>query len=418
MKAAVVGGGVIGVTTAYYLARAGLEVVLVEKGTDVAPGTSRTNAGLIAPGHSFAWASPAAPRLMVRSLLGKESAIGLKFPPDLRLVGWGLRFLRQCTASNARRNSLIKLRLARYSQLALESLIDAEGIDCAYRKCGVLFLYRSPEEYRAGKDKMSLMRDHGQEMQELSPAEIAAVEPAFIDPIATYAGALLGVTDTTANSLSFSSALLERCKNLGVDVRLATIVAGVLASGGKVVGVRTDRGMVDADVVVLAAGAYSPQVMVPGARPVPVYPARGVAMDVPIREGEHGPTIGGLDERRLVAWSTGHDMVRMAAVAQFAGFDHRVAQSAVSTLVDTGKELFGDALDWGGAEVRVGFRPMTPDGPPIIGPSRVPGLWYNTGHGHMGWTMSCGSAAILRDLILGAATEIDTTGLLPRSRRW
>lgn len=418
MKVAVVGGGVVGVTTAFFLAQAGHEVVLAEKAGEIAPETSRTNAGLITPGHSFAWASPAAPRLMVRSLLGKESSIGVRFPPEPRLIGWGLRFLRECTTAAAERNTLLKLRLARYSQQVLESVIDSEGIDCAYRTGGVLYLYRSAEEFEAGQRRMSIMRANGQEMRDLSGAEVAAAEPAIHDAATTYVGAILGVSDATADSLLFSRALLERCRELGVDVRFTTSVNAVTTSADQVTGVQTDNGEIPADLVVLAAGSYSSQVRVPGARPVPVYPARGLAMDVPLREGQPGPLLGGLDERRLVAWSNVDGYVRLAAVAQFAGFDRRVEERSVRTILDTGKEVFGDTLDWDRAEPRVGFRPMTPDGPPIIGPSRVRGLWYNTGHGHMGWTMACGSAAILRDLISGDKPDLSTEGLLPRSSRY
>jgi D-amino-acid dehydrogenase len=418
VRVVVVGGGVVGVTTAYYLVRAGLEVVLVEQAREIAPETSRTNAGLIAPGHSFAWASPAAPGLLLRSLLGRESSIGLRFPPDRRLVSWGVRFLRECTPHRAHANSLVKLRLARFSQRALEELIELEHIECAYRRGGVLYLYRTTAELDAGRSKMALMRSHGQTMRELVPAEIGEVEPALVHAADTYAGALLGLTDTTADSLLFSRALLRRGEDLGLQTRLGTNVTGVAVSRGKVEGVHTDVGRIDADAVVLAAGAYTPTIKVPGARPVPVYPARGFAMDVPIRDPKRAPILGGLDERRLVAWSTVDDVVRLAAVAQFAGFDRRIERNAEDTMTDTGGELFGDALDWGRSEVRVGFRPMTPDGPPIIGASRIPGLFYNTGHGHMGWTMSCGSALILRDLLVQGSSSIDTAGLTVRSARW
>jgi D-amino-acid dehydrogenase len=411
LRAVVVGGGVIGVTTAYYLARAGIEVVLVEKEQDIAPETSRTNAGLIAPGHSFAWASPAAPRLLVRSLLGRESSIGLRLPPEPRLVPWGLRFLRECTAHRARTNSLVKLRLARFSQGELEALIEAENIDCSYRRGGVLFLYRTSAEFDAGKSKMALMRANGQEMRELTASQIADVEPALASATGTYAGALLGLTDTTADSLSFSRALLERCREHGVETLLGVAVSGVAVNGGRVAGVHAGQELIGADVVVLAAGAYTSQIRTPGARPVRVYPARGFAMDVPVRDVERAPVLGGLDERRLVAWSTMDGVVRLAAVAQFAGFDRRIDHSARDTIIETGRELFGDALDWEQSELRVGFRPMTPDGPPIIGPSRIEGLYYNTGHGHMGWTMACGSAVILRDLVVDGRTSIDTAGI-------
>lgn len=415
-----VGGGVVGVATAYHLAREGMDVVVYERGSEVAPETSRTNGGLIAPGHSFAWASPAAPGLLLRSLLGRDASIRLRLPPDPRLIPWGLRFLGQCTDRRSRANSLAKLALARYSQLALEALLEETGIDCGYRSGGVLYLYRSEGEFAAGKRKMALMREHGQRMRELDPAQIAEADPALAPAAGVYAGALLGLTDTTADSLPFTRALAERSTALGAEFRFGRRVHGIRVSGGRAVGVRTDAAAEDddADLVVLAAGAYSRKIRVPGARRPPVYPARGFAMDVPLLDPERAPALGGLDERNLVAWAPADGFLRMAAVAQFAGFDRRIDASAKALLADTGAELFGDALDWERAEIRVGFRAMTPDGPPVIGPSRVAGLYYNTGHGHMGWTMACGSARILRDLVLGREPEIDASALLPGRRSW
>ena len=242
--------------------------------------------------------------------------------------------------------------------------------------------------------------------------------PALANAAGTYAGGLLGVTDTTADSLAFARALLQRCQGLGVKVRLGSAVSEVVVQDGQVVGALTDHGLLEADLVVLAAGAYTPHIKVPHARPVPIYPARGFAMDVPIRDPHRAPVLGGLDERRLVAWSRTDHAVRFAAVAQFAGFDRRIERSARDTIVQTGEELFGDALDWSRADLRVGYRLRLRHGPPIIGPSRVSGLFYNAGHGHMGWTMACGSALILRDLVLGRRPEIDTTGITTRSTRW
>jgi D-amino-acid dehydrogenase len=418
VRVVVVGAGVVGVTTAYYLARDGVDVALVEAADQIAPETSRTNGSLIAPGHSFAWASPAAPRLLARSLLGREASIGVRLPPDPRLIAWGARFLRNCTADRAERNSVAKLRLARFSQGALEELIEVERIECHYRKAGILYLYRSPEEYEAGKRRMQLMRQHGQQMVELTPSEIGDAEPALAASATRYAGALLGVTDTTADSLTFSRALVERCRALGVEVHLGTRARGVALARGRVVAVRTSGDAIPCDGVVVAAGAYSARFRIPGARPVPVYPARGYAMDVPVLDPSRAPVAGGLDERRLVAWAPAGEMVRLAAVAEFAGFDRRIGTNGHATITRTGREVFGDALDWARANLRVGFRPMTPDGPPIIGPSRVPGVWYNTGHGHMGWTMACGSARLLCDLMLDRPPELDVSALLPRSGRW
>jgi len=413
VRVVVLGGGVVGVTTAYYLARDGAEVELVE-GAD-ALGTDATggNAGLIAPGHSFAWASPRAPAMLARSLLGKQTAIQVRLRPDPQLVGWGLRFLRECTAKRARRNTLVKLRLCQYSQRQLDQLAHDEQIDYLDSHTGILYLYRDARELELGAAKMQLLADHGQECRVLDAAEVVAVDPVFAPVEEKIAGAVYSPTDGSGNSQVFSRRLGERCERLGVRIRLSTTVRSLRADGDRVTGVVTDDGVLDADVYVLALGVGSPAVARTIHVKLPIYPAKGYTANFPIRDGG-APSTGGVDEELLVAWAPLGDRLRMTSTAEFSGYDRTTKDSSFGNIMRLARELFPEAADYTAGERRACLRPMTPDGPPVIGRGRHTNLFFNTGHGHMGWTMACGTARIVADLMSGRMPELDLEGLTPR----
>ncbi|HEY1368122.1 MAG TPA: D-amino acid dehydrogenase [Gaiellaceae bacterium] len=409
MRVVVLGGGVVGVTTAYYLARDGAEVELVE-GAD-ALGTDATggNAGLIAPGHSFAWASPRAPAMLARSLFGKQTAIQVRPRLDPQLVGWGLRFLRECTADRARRNTLVKLRLCQYSQRQLDELAREEAIDYLDTHTGILYLYRDAHELELGAAKMQLLAEHGQECRVLDPDEVVSVDPVFAAVKQKLAGAVYSPTDGAGNSQVFSQRVCDACKRLGVNVRLSTTVRGLRADGDRITGVVTDDGPIDADVYVLALGVGSPKVAKSVGVKLPIYPAKGYSVNFPIRNGS-APATGGVDEELLVAWAPLGDKLRMTSTAEFTGYDRSTKDSSFDNIMRMARELLPDAADYSAGERRSCLRPMTPDGPPVLGKGRHSNLFFNTGHGHMGWTMACGSSRVVADLIQGRKPEIDLAG--------
>src|SRR5438132_7880777 len=254
MKVVVLGGGVVGVTTAYYLARDGAEVELVEGADALGTDATAGNAGLIAPGHSFAWASPRAPAMLARSLLGKQTAIQVRLRPDPQLYGWGLRFLRECTADRARRNTLVKLRLCRYSQQQLDRLAADEQIDYLDGHGGILYLYRDARELELGAAKMQLLADHGQEVRVLDAAGVVDVDPVFAPVADKIAGAVYGPTDASGNSQVFAQRVAEASERLGARIRLTTAVRSLQTDRGRITGVVTDGGVLEADVYLLALG--------------------------------------------------------------------------------------------------------------------------------------------------------------------
>jgi D-amino-acid dehydrogenase len=404
----VLGGGVVGVTTAYYLARDGAEVELVE-GSD-ALGTDATggNAGLIAPGHSFAWASPRAPAMLVRSLLGQQTAIQLRLRVDPQLVRWGLRFLRECTADRARRNTLVKLRLCQYSQQQLDRVAQEEQIDYLDAHTGVLYLYRDAAELELGAAKMQLLAQHGQECRVLDAAGVVAVEPAFAPVQDRIAGAVYVPTDASGNAQVFTHHLAQACERHGAQIRLSTTVRALRADGDRLTGVVTDAGVLTADVYVLALGVGSPAVARTIGVTLPIYPAKGYTVNFPAQNG--APSVGGVDEALLVAWARLGDKLRMTSTAEFAGFDRTVKETSFGNIMRVARELFPEAADYAAGEQRACLRPMTPDGPPVLGRGRHANLFFNTGHGHMGWTMACGSSRAVADLIQGREPALDLTG--------
>lgn len=417
MKTVVLGGGVIGVTTAYYLAREGHQVTLVEQRSELGLDATGGNAGLIAPGHSFAWASPAAPRMLLASLRGEATAIRVRPRLEPRFLLWGLQFLRECTSARARANTLVKVRLARYSQQLLDELAAAENIDYQQVQRGAFYLYRDAHELELGMKKVELLTEAGLRADALAPADLVRIDPAFSRAAEMLAGAVYVPTDASGNSQLFTTTLAERCRGLGVEFLMGTTARRFVLDGTRVSAVATDHGPLTADTFVLALGVGSPILSRTAGQSLPVYPAKGYSLTVPVVDPAKAPTVPGVDEKTLVAWSRFGSSLRMSSTAEFAGYNRDWKPENLDNITAMGRELFPGAVDWGGQIARSCLRPMTPDGPPIIGKGRKDNLYYNTGHGHMGWTMACGSSRILADLIVGRRPAVDTAGMQVRAFR-
>lgn len=419
MRTVVIGGGVVGVTTAYYLARDGHDVTVVEKADALGTDATGGNAGLIAPSHSFAWASPQAPKMLLKSLRGEATAIRVSPSLSPRFLWWGLQFMRECTATRARANTIIKLGLAQYSQAEMYRLGESEGIEYDLVRQGLFYLYRDEVELELGLAKMQLIADHGQQITRLAPDELVALDPAFANAGNLIRGAIHGVTDASGNSEKFTVELARVCREkYGVSFQLATPARRFEARDGRVVALATDRGTIEADRFVLATGIESPLLSRTIGISIPIYPAKGFSITAPIVDAARAPTIGGVDEKTLVAWSRLGDNIRISSTAKFDGYDRSFERRDFDHIFTTAAELFPGAADWDRASTRSCMRPMTPDGPPIIGRSpRHHNLYINSGHGHMGWTMAAGSSLLMADLIAGRTPQLDMTPFVVRSRR-
>jgi D-amino-acid dehydrogenase len=413
MRVAVIGAGVVGVATAHALAERGHEVHVYDRRSEIASDTSASTAGLIAPGHSYAWASPTAPRMLVRSLLGEDTSIRVRPRMDADMFRWGLRFLRECTPSRARANTLAKLALASYSQRLTDELAHREGLQFWHTSSGVLYLYREEAELVAAESNSALLREHGRKQQVLDAAQVTAVEPALRHSQAQFAGAIHDTSDATGDPQRFAVALADTCRRLGVEFHLSTSITRLASDGSRVTRIVTPDGDIASDIIVLAAGAASPLLTRTMGVRIPVYPAKGYTLTATIKDPDRAPHVGGIDERSLVAWSRFGGDIRMSATAEFVGYDRSFIPADYAQIIAAGEHLFPGAIDWDSARYRTGLRPMTPDGPPLVGLGRHDNLYYNTGHGHVGWTMACGSARMLADLIDGRRPDIDPTPYSP-----
>lgn len=414
MKIVVLGAGIVGVSTAYFLACDGHEVVVVDREGEVGQDASAANAGLIAPGHSYAWASPAAPKMLLRSLAGQKTTIRVKARLDPQLVSWGLKFLRECTAERARQNTLVKHKLCQFSHRTLVDLAEREGIDYVAESAGMFYLYANEADLHAGWARTTLLRDDGEDLRLLDPAGVVAREPVLAPVESHIAGAIFGATDASGDCEKYCKGLAAACKTMGVDFQLARHVNCLRRDGHRIVAVQTTTGDIAGDGYVLALGTGSAAVGRTIGLKVPVYPAKGYSATFPISDPDACPHVGGVDETTLVAWARLGDRLRMSSTAEFAGYDRSWKPSDFAGVLETAKRLFPNAADWRKGIFRACLRPMTPDGPPIIGRSAFDNLWLNTGHGHMGWTMGPGSGALLADVVAGRQPALDLTGMAVR----
>ena len=409
MRIAIVGAGLLGVASAYYLAKEGHEVLVVDRQPAPARETSYANASLLTPNHSFSWASPGAPWLLLKSLWRSDSGLRLKPHMNGQLLDWGLRFLRNCTPARHRANSLAKTRLCFYSMTETQRVTCETGIHWHRDTKGVLYLFRDRHELDHNDRSLALLREVGAAIKPVAMDAVIALEPALAHVRSKFVGALHATSDEMGDGRRFTEGLAEVCKERGVTFRLTTTIDGLKVDGDRVSALRTANGEIKADAFVLAAGSYSPQLARQAGLQLPIYPVKGYSITAPVGDPEQAPRTGGLDEGTLVTYARLGDRVRMSSVAEVVGYDTGHRPDNFAKILATGRELFRDGIALDRAEYWACLRPATPDGPPYIGPTPVRNLWLNTGHGYLGWTMCCGSARLLADQISGRPPELDTS---------
>ena len=411
MKALVLGAGIVGITTAYELNRDGHEVTVIDREAEAASFTSYSNAGLFAPGHAYAWSSPAAPRILLRSLWRGDQALRFKFNRDPRFWAWMWRFWGECTSEKAALNTARKARLCLYSQEVFHETLKRSGVSYDGRRGGLLYLYRSEAALKAASAKSRILSDNGCRIETLDRDGVAKADPALASVKAHFAGALYAPDDESGDCRLFARNMGAWLKTQGVTFKFDTSITGLESSGGRVTGVATEKGRETADVIVLCLGVYSPHLARQIGHDLPIYPVKGYAMTAPVAGRNNPPSIGGVDEETLVAYAPYGDRIRVTATAEFSGYgrDHRPED--FTTMLSTMRTLFPDGADWSQASFWAGLRPMTPGGTPILGASKMKNLWFNTGQGHMGWTMSHGAARITADLIAGKHPAIALEGM-------
>ncbi len=413
MKILVLGGGVVGVTTAYYLADDGHDVTVIDRHDEAAGEASYGNAGLINPSDSYAWASPEALKTFIKSLYQRDLGIKVRPRLDPRLWSWTWKFLFECTNARARINTLRKLRITTYSKACLNELVARTGIAYDSQAQGVVYLFRSQKTLDHGLAHMRFLEENGLKIELVDAAGLVRIDPALAGAKVKLAGGIFSPMDQTGNSRKFNRNLAAWCaENKGVRLAFKTQITGIEADAGRITRVMTDAGAFEADIYVLAMGADSPLLAERVGVKLPIYPVKGYSATVPVGETHLAPRIGGVDEDKLVAYSRLGDHMRLASTAEFAGYDRSHRPEDFRSLFKVAKDLFPEAGDYSQAEYWAGLRPMTPSSVPIFGRARYENFFLNVGHGHVGWTMSCGSAKFVADLVAGRTPEIDPEGLL------
>jgi len=411
MRVVVLGAGVVGVATAWYLAGDGHEVVVVDRQAAVGRETSFANAGLIAPGHVYAWASPRAPMMLLRSLWQEDTALRFRLKADPRMWAWSLRFLANCTAARNRANTLRKLSLCLYSQKLLGELAQSAGLEFDHIAAGLLYLYREPAHFAAGVANMAMLRDNGLPLEAVDPDRIVELEPQLAGAKDRFAGAIYAASDESGDCFRFTEGLAAAAARKGVQFHLGDPIRRLEKSGDRIQAVVTEQGRLQGDAYVLALGSYSPILARPLGLDLPIYPVKGYSLTLPLDGRTGAPRLGGVDEANLVAYVRLGDKLRLTATADFAGYDTTADPRHFQGMLRVARELFPDAADYAKPSYWACLRPMTPDGPPILGRTAIANLHLNTGQGHMGWTMAAGCARIVADIVGGRRPALDIAGL-------
>jgi D-amino-acid dehydrogenase len=411
MRVVVLGSGVIGTTVAYYLAKSGHEVEVVDRQSGPALETSFANAGEVSPGYSSPWAGPGVPLKAIQWILMHHSPLVIKPMRDLAMWRWGLSMLRNCTEARYRVNKGRMVRLAEYSRDCLKVLRADTGIDYDQREQGTLQLFRTQKQLDGTAKDIEILKEYGVPYQLLDRAGYLTYEPALVDVKHKFIGALRLPGDETGDCFKFTNALAEKAKALGVKFRFDEDIQALERDGGRITGVRTAKSTLTADRYVLALGSYSTRMLAPLDIDVPVYPVKGFSITVPIRNAAKSPESTIMDETHKVAITRLGDRIRVGGTAQLSGFDLQLDKGRRKTLEFVVQDLFPEGGDVAKAEFWTGLRPMTPDGTPIIGATRYDNLMLSTGHGTLGWTMAAGTGRVMADLISGTTPEIDMEGL-------
>jgi len=411
MKVLVLGGGVIGVTSAWYLAKAGHEVTVVDR--QDAPGreTSFANAGQLSYGYSSPWAGPGVPLKAVKWLLMHHRPFVFLPRPDPGMLSWLARMAANCTTRAYRRNKGRMVRVAEYSRVALAQLRQETGIRFDHRDRGTVQLFRTGRQLDAVGGDTAVLDEYGVPWELLEVAGCVAAEPALGRVRDRFVGGLRLPQDETGDAFLFTGGLAGKARERGVAFRLGVGIAGLRAEGGRVVAVETDHGDLTADAYVAALGSHTPALLRPLGMRLPVYPIKGYSLTLPVTEEAGAPVSTVMDETYKIAITRLGDRIRVGGTAEIAGFSTSLRKPRRETLEHSVRDLFPDGGDVGAARFWTGLRPMTPDGTPVIGATRLPNLFTNTGHGTLGWTMACGSGRALADIVSGRAPEIETADL-------
>jgi D-amino-acid dehydrogenase len=409
LKILVLGAGVVGTTSAWYLAQAGHEVTVIDRQPVAGNETSFANGGQISVSHAEPWANPhVLPRVL--KWLGREDAPLLwRWRADAAQLGWGLRFLAECLPGRTHRNIAAIVAMALYSRRQLQLLRQTLALEYDQLERGILHIYTDREEYSAALKAARVMREFGLERATVDVETCLKIEPALADARDLLVGGDYTVSDESGDAHQFTRALAAHAIKAGVDFRHNLTVDRIAPGGSQIAGVvvhdESGPSLMTADAYVVALGSYSPLLVKPLGISLPVYPAKGYSVTLPLADGALAPSVSLTDDERKLVFSRLGNRLRIAGTAEFNGYNLDLNPVRCEALMQRARQLFPRLETVGEPTFWCGLRPATPSNVPYIGRSRYSNLWLNTGHGTLGWTMACGSAAALTDLIRGRRAE-------------
>jgi D-amino-acid dehydrogenase len=411
MHVLILGSGVIGTTVAYYLAKAGHEVTVLDRQPAPALETSYANAGEVSPGYSAPWAGPGVPLKAIKWLLMRHRPLVVKPMLDPAMWRWGIAMLCNCTHARYELNKGRMVRLAEYSRDCLQQLRADTGIRYDERSLGTLQLFRTQKQLDGTAKDIEILKAYGVPYQLLDREGCVQHEPALAAVREKFVGGLRLPGDETGDCFKFTQALARLAEAAGVRFRFGVGITDIARDAAGVTAVHTEAGPFRAERYVVALGSYSPKLLKPLGIRLPVYPVKGFSITVPISIPAMAPESTVMDETFKVAVTRLGDRIRVGGTAQLSGYDLRLNDRRRDTLEHVVTDLFPQGGSVEGAEFWTGLRPMTPDGTPILGATPISNLLLATGHGTLGWTMAAGTGRVMADLIGGHSPEIDMEGL-------
>ena len=410
MRVIVLGSGVIGVTSAYYLAQQGAEVTVLDRQTGPAEETSFGNAGQISPGYSTPWAAPGIPFKAVKWMFQHHAPLAINIDGSMWQLQWIAQMLKNCNADRYAINKERMVRVAEYSRDCLKKLREDIGISYENRSKGTLQVFRNEAQLEAVQRDIEVLKETGVAFELLDSEGLARVEPALANAKDKLVGGLHLPNDETGDCYIFTNSLADHAKSIGVNFKFNSNVEKLIVEGDEIKGVLVNGEVLTADKYVLAFGSYSRDFLKPLDLDLPVYPVKGYSLTVPIIDPAFAPQSTVLDETYKIAITRFDERIRVGGMAELSGFNLGLNEDRRGTLEMVTRDLFPGG-DLEKASFWTGLRPMTPDSTPIIGATRFKNLFLNTGHGTLGWTMACGSGKLMSDLVLNKTPEISTEGL-------
>lgn len=410
VKVLILGSGVVGVTSAWYLAKAGHEVTVVDRCAAAAEETSAGNAGQISPGYATPWAAPGVPLKAIKWMFQKHAPLALRPDGTLFQLQWMWQMLKNCNEAQYAINKARMVRIAEYSRDCLRALRRETGIHYHERQGGTLQLFRSEAQFAHAAQDIAVLQEAGVPYELLEPHQLMQAEPALAAAAHKLTGGLRLPNDETGDCQIFTKKLAQLAADAGVTFLYDLQVERLIEDNDRILGVKCGERILTADRYIVAFGAYSTRLLA-GLVSLPVYPLKGYSLTIPITDAAKAPASTILDETYKVAVTRFDDRIRVGGMAEIVGFNTRLNNRRRETLEKVVEDLYPGAGDLARATFWTGLRPMTPDGTPVVGATRFKNLYLNTGHGTLGWTMACGSGQLIADLISGTTPAIPFSDL-------